>query len=106
MKLDVFGIVAETLPDHKIAIASGTVRELERLKNSGKKNSKDAAASLFLIQSNHVMQEKSEGNVDDWIVGYAGKTEAKVCTNDTELRKRLRSKGLIAVALSRNRTLR
>ena len=106
LKLDVFGIVAEALPDHEIAIASGTIRELERLKTSGKKNSKDAAASIFLIQSNHILQEKSEGNVDDWIVRYAERTGAKVCTNDTELRKRLRSKGLVAVTLSQNRTLR
>ncbi len=88
-------------------MASGTVAELEKLKKSKKKNSKDAAVALQLMQGKKISIIRSEGHVDDWILCHAVKSkEAKVCTNDTELRRRLRAQGIVALTLGENRNLR
>jgi rRNA-processing protein FCF1 len=99
--------VGDALPDHEIIVASGTISELEKLKGSKKKNSKDAAVALQLMQGKKISVVSSKGHVDDWIVRFAEESkDTKVCTNDTELRHRLRPKGIIALTLGKNRNLR
>ena len=51
-----------------------------------------ARLALKLVEANKKIIEtiESQEYVDNWIVDYAKKNNAIVCTNDSELRRRLR----------------
>jgi rRNA-processing protein FCF1 len=88
-------------PSHRFVISARTISELETIAKRIGKHGMAARLALKLLEANSDRIEiiKSRGYVDDWIVRYAEKTRAIVCTNDSKLRKRLRVKNIKVVTL-------
>lgn len=78
---------------HRYVISSRTIRELKKVGRRTGKNGMAARLALKLIEANKASIDivESDEMVDDWIVDYARKHRAIVCTNDSELRQRLRA---------------
>lgn len=84
---------------HEIVVPSGVVSELRKL---GRGHGKEGAAARFalkLVEASKARRVRSAGNVDDWIVQYAVRENAIVCTNDVALRHRLKNEGVKIIAL-------
>jgi rRNA-processing protein FCF1 len=91
---------------HRFVVSSRTVEELRSL---GKLIGRDGMAARLALK----MLEASPGRigivqsdieVDDWIVAYARENHAIVCTNDSALRRRLKSAGVkVAVMKSKSK---
>ncbi len=101
-KLDIFSEMEYLLDfSHRYTVCSRTVSELKRLgKNRGKKGMA-ARLALKFLEANAGRIEKLDTRipVDEWIVRYAEKTGAIVCTNDRKLRKRLKARNIKIIAL-------
>lgn len=99
-KIDVFTKIEELLEQpHQFIVPSGVIGELEKL---GKGKGKEGAAArlgLKLIAHNKPIVVESEGNVDSWILGYAGKTGVIVATNDRKLRVKLKKNRVKVISL-------
>ncbi len=86
---------------HRFVIASGTLTELRRIAKSVGKDGMAARLALKLVAAMKDKMEvaRSKGHVDDWIAAYAAENRAIVCTNDSELRRRLRALDIKVVAM-------
>ncbi|MFH1394212.1 MAG: PIN domain-containing protein [Candidatus Micrarchaeota archaeon] len=86
---------------HSYVISSGSIRELKKLADGKGRHAIAARLALKMVDANAHRVEKisSTRNVDDWIVDYAEKTGAIVCTNDRQLRKRLKEAHIKIIAL-------
>ncbi|VVC02742.1 Ribonuclease VapC9 [Candidatus Bilamarchaeum dharawalense] len=92
-KIDIFRELEYLIEvSHSYVISSKTIKELQKLGKLIGKNGMAARLALKLVIANEKKIEtvESQEYVDDWIVDYAQKNNAIVCTNDSELRKRLR----------------
>ncbi len=89
---------------HELVVPTGVVSELRKL---GKGRGKEGAAARFalkLVGLMGVKKVRSSGNVDAWIADYAVREGAVVCTNDVELRHKLKNGGVKMIVLrSRSR---
>jgi rRNA-processing protein FCF1 len=83
-------------------VPSASVKELERIVATGRGKDKMAAKIALSLLERCTIIEKS-GFADDIITDMAIEMNASVLTNDTELKKRLCSKGVTIVYL-RDRT--
>jgi rRNA-processing protein FCF1 len=86
---------------HRFVISSKTMTELKKI---GKKVGKDGMAArlaikLVVANSSRIDIIESEAHVDDWIVEYSKISRAIVCTNDSELRRRLRARAIKVVTM-------
>lgn len=86
---------------HVFVVSSRTLTELKKI---GKKIGKDGMAArlaLKLVEANaaRIDTVESEEHVDDWIVRFAKANRAIVCTNDSELRRRLRAAKIKVVTM-------
>jgi rRNA-processing protein FCF1 len=86
---------------HTFVISSKTLKELKKI---GKKVGKDGMAArlaIKLVEANSTRIEiiESEEHVDDWIAVYSKAHRAIVCTNDSELRRRLRARSIKVVTM-------
>lgn len=99
-RLDLFNELQLVLNEpYDNIILSSVIDELKYFAKGTSKASKEAKLSLRLIDSENFHVVKSpKGNVDDAIVTVAGKGSV-VATNDMELRKRLKSKGVKTIYL-------
>ena len=95
--VDIFSELAALDFDEWI-VPSGVVRELESIASRGRGKGKGAArVALSLLDRCRIVV--TEGNVDDSILKLAIESKAAVFTNDSELRKRLRDRGVKVVYL-------
>ena len=99
-KVDLFEKIAGRFPDLRACVPSGVVRELGEIANGRRRESTHARIGLEIIGKSGIEIIRSSGYVDDWIVKNSRKTDI-VCTNDTELRRRLKARGIIATSISR-----
>ncbi|MCI0504407.1 nucleotide-binding protein [Candidatus Micrarchaeota archaeon] len=88
-------------PSHRYVISSKTISELKKI---GKKIGKDGMAArlaLKLVEANRSQIDivESSQHVDDWIVEYSKANRAIACTNDSDLRKRLRALDIKVVTM-------
>lgn len=86
---------------HNYILSSKTLKELEGLaENAGKKGAA-ARLAMKIIEANSKRIEiiKSGKPVDAWIEEFAEKTGAIVCTNDIELKKKLKDIGIKVISL-------
>ncbi len=69
-------------------VPTGVLAELKKISEHAGKNALAARLALKIIEVNKgkLVFEKSDGIVDDWILGFAKKHRAIVCTNDKQLR--------------------
>jgi|NGEPerStandDraft_9_1074522.scaffolds.fasta_scaffold00823_7 uncharacterized protein len=99
--IDIFSEL-EQLGFFSYIVPSASVKELERIASAGR--SKDrAAAKIALSLLNRCTIIDKNGYADNIIIDLAVGMDAAVLTNDTELKKRLCSKGVTNVYL-RDRT--
>ena len=72
------------------------MKELEKLASSGKPGIARKALFAKQIAEKYceIVDVEKEGNVDDIILEYAREHNAAVATNDRELRRKLREKGI------------
>jgi rRNA-processing protein FCF1 len=99
IKRDALGMLKEEYPEYEIVISKGIIKELKRLASTKKKNGRDAKIALLMLREKDYILNKNEGYADEWIIKEASTTGALVCTNDTKLRRKLRSEGVGVVTL-------
>ena len=92
-RVDLFSEIERIVTEkHEVATLSTVVDELRGLASSTTKDDGAAArVGLRLLQEKKVSIIPSECPVDDAIVLYASQHKAIVCTNDGELKKRLKA---------------
>ena len=83
-------------------VPSASVKELEKIVSTGRSKDRTAAKIALSLLDRCTIIEKN-GYADDIIIDLAVGMDAAVLTNDTELKKRLCSKGVTNVYL-RDRT--
>ncbi len=87
--------------NHQLVISSRTMGELRMI---GRRIGKDGMAARLAIKmieaagKGFTVVENSD-IVDDWIVSYASENNAMVCTNDSELRRRLKAMKLKVITM-------
>lgn len=101
-KIDIFRELEYVIEySHTYVISSRTIKELKKLGKFIGKDGMAARLALKLVEANGKKIEviESEGYVDDWIVDFAKKNNAIVCTNDSKLRRRLREAEIKVIAM-------
>lgn len=86
---------------HRYVISSRTLKELQSVGRSIGKNGMAARLAIKLIEANRAKFEvvESERYVDDWIVDYSKAKKAIVCTNDSELRRKLKDMDIPVITM-------
>ena len=102
--IDIFGEIGRIIPEiHEIAIPSGVIEELGAIQKKGSGSDKLASGvALELIEKKGVRVIESEGsreNVDEFMINFAinainNRNKIVVCTNDKELKERLKKLGI------------
>lgn len=102
-KVDVFGEI-ERLTEGRgqAAVLSPCIEELKALAAGSGRDARAAKAALDMLERLKIGKTKAGGPADDAIMEYALKEQAVVCTNDKELRDKLREKGIRTVGLRDN----
>ena len=85
----------------EIIVPNLVKEELESLKTSAKKGSDKQAANLALqiIEFSNLKEIELYGKTDDEIIIWAKQNKAVVATSDRELKRKLKSKGIIVFSL-------
>ncbi|MGA3020939.1 MAG: PIN domain-containing protein [Candidatus Micrarchaeales archaeon] len=105
-RIDVFEKIKEEFPRYKIVMPSGVMDELKGIGKGRRKESINARYALKMLKDKDVEIVQSGYEVDGWIVKNAAAMGCEVCTNDAELRKRLRAEGVRIVSLGLGGSLR
>ncbi len=84
---------------HSYTISSRTITELKKIAKAIGKDGMAARLALKLVEANKFDIVESREYVDDWIVHYAKKNRAVVCTNDSKLRRRLKHMDIKTVTM-------
>ncbi|NYZ77300.1 nucleotide-binding protein [Candidatus Micrarchaeota archaeon] len=101
-RIDILTELERLIDVHRqFVITSKTVKELENLAENAGKQGAGARLALKILDANKKGIEIVESNkpVDLWIEEYAEKHGAIVCTNDIELKKKLKDNGIKVVSL-------
>jgi rRNA-processing protein FCF1 len=99
-RVDVFAEIARILSEpHELVTMSGVLEELGRLAGPGSKDGVAAKVALALVAERGLRVIPSEGHVDRAIIEYACENKAYVCTNDGELRSKLRRNGVRVLSM-------
>lgn len=105
-KIDIFeGIERILARSHYFVISSKTIKELKYIARGTNKDGRSARLAIKLIEANKNRIEiiENEEEVDLWIEKYATEKRAVVCTNDAQLRSKIKKEGLRVISL-KNRT--
>ena len=102
-RVDVFREAERLLEERtEFVVLSPCVAELKAMSAGKEGTGRDrraAKAALTLLEKMPVKVAKAAGAADDAIIDYAVKHKAVVCTNDRELRKKLRENGARVIGL-------
>ncbi|MEM2908960.1 MAG: hypothetical protein QW590_02730 [Candidatus Bilamarchaeaceae archaeon] len=107
-KIDIFSELEGLVEIHHIyVITSKTIKELEKLAQNQGKTGAAARLALKIIQVNKERLEIVQSNspVDRWIEKYAYEKGAIVCTNDKQLKSKLRENGIKVISLKGKKQL-
>ena len=99
--IDIFSEL-EQLGFYSYIVPSASVKELEKIKATGRGKDRSSAKIALSLLDRCTIIDKN-GYADNIIIDMAISMDAAVLTNDTELKKRLCSKGVTNVYL-RDRT--
>lgn len=91
---------------HVFVISSRTVKELNAIGRAAGRDGMAGRLALKMLKANkgRIQVVESDAEVDDWIVAYAKENRAIVCTNDSDLRRRLKAvKVKVAAMKSRSK---
>lgn len=89
-----------------LAVAEGTLNELERLKERGSPSLSIAAGKALDFARGLSVLRSDAPNTDDQIAELAGKMAAAVATADSTLRRRLRKSGIPVIFVARGKRIR
>jgi len=94
--IDVFGELSRFVSEsHELATLSSVVGELELMQESKSRRGVAAKVALELIKQKNVRVYETDFRADDSLLDYALKHKnTVVCTNDRELKKKLRKHGI------------
>ena len=100
-KIDIFHEIDRLINrEYEILVPSGVLEELRRLKNSKGENKISARVALQLIKKKCIKIIQSQNLVDEFILNFAVKNRGViVCTNDAELRKRLKELDIPVISM-------
>lgn len=94
-RIDVFSEIERLITgEHEVATLSTVVDELKEIARENNDDGIAAKVGLRLLTDKKVRVITSKGPVDDALVEYAQKDRATVCTNDRELKARLKKAGI------------
>lgn len=96
-KIDLFSELERLLIKFKVVVSQGVIKELKSIQKRSKgKEGTAAKIALELIEKREVEVINDESEVDDFILKIAQKSNKNlvVCTNDKELRRKLRKLGV------------
>ncbi len=103
--VNIFDSIQNTMPDCTMVASIGILRELSGIGHSTKRSSPYANVGLVqVLKRCRVIKDNS--SVDSWITKYSIKHNCSVCTNDIELKQKLKDKGISTYSISKNGTLR
>jgi rRNA-processing protein FCF1 len=105
-RIDIIEKIKEKFPDYKIILPSGVLDELKGIGKGLRKESINARYALKILKSKDVEIVQSGYEVDGWILKNAAAMRCEVCTNDTELKKRLKTLRVRTVSLGLGGSLR
>ncbi len=98
--IDLEGELDRLLGRYQILIPKNIVDELNLLSQKGRGKRKQLAkAALKLLQRYNIIEVDSNLDADDSVIVAAEKYKGIVVTNDRELRKRLKDKGIPRICL-------
>jgi len=98
--VDVFSEIDRLITEtHETITLSTVAGELKALADSASEDGVAANVGLRLLEGKKVKMVPSSGPVDDAIVEYAASKNAVVCTNDRDLKRRLKARGVRTIAM-------
>jgi len=89
-----------------LAVAEGTLSELERLKERGSPSLSIAAGKALDYAKGLSVLRSNASSTDDQIAELAKQMAAAVATGDSTLRRRLRKSGIPVIFVSRGKRIR
>lgn len=104
-KHDIFSLVEERL-ESRAVVSDGILAELKKLSLRRNKEGNGARLALQVIPRHNVEMLSSNQKVDDFLVKVGTEGEMLVCTNDIGLKRRLKSKGIRPLSISKSGVLR
>lgn len=109
--LDIFSELEKTCSfSYELIIFDKSLNELENIVNTGKGHDKDTAKTTLLLVENMISNKKlniipaKTGYIDKEIIDSADK-DTLVATQDIELRKRLKEKGIKTIVMRQKKHL-
>jgi len=99
LKLDVFtGLEGLMEGLFEVRVSEGVLGELRAMAKGRGMKASEARVALALLEQKALV-EKGGKAVDDWLVSRGKELDAVVCTNDGELRTRLKKAGVRVVSI-------
>ena len=98
-KIDIFRELEEILPKQELIISNSILNELKKISESNKKSKTAARFALKLIEGKEIKIVESKEEADEWIFSYAKENKAIVCTNDLDLKGKLKRNGIRVIGL-------
>ena len=105
-RADVFQRLREKYRGCTIVLPNGVLAELRKVARSRRVNRKYAAVALKIIDKHNPEIVPSGPYVDRWLLRKAPPMKCIVCTNDTQLKRRLKLKGVRTVGLAMGGVIR
>lgn len=101
-----FGVdIYEFLKYYEIATLFSCIEELKKISKRGSEDGKAAKIALQLVKRNSVEIIKAGGRTDKAILDYAAAERCAVATNDKNLIKALKNKGIKIIRLKQSKYL-
>ena len=98
--LDIISELNKLLDDYGVlTTSSAIVRELNEIGKGKGKTGVAARFALKIIETNKIKIVEAEGNADAWIINYAKENNAIVCTNDINLKRKLKETRIKIISL-------
>lgn len=100
--VDIFGEIERLIPEkHELTVLEGVIKELQSIRDCGSGSDRIAAkVAMELIEKEGIKIIESHGKPDDFILDFATKKgNSIVCTNDKELKRRLRDSSVLVICL-------
>ena len=96
--IDIFSEIRRLVPNARVVVLRGTIRELDKIAKQGVKERKYVTLAKKLLDINRVEIIDRDGPVDSELVRLA-KEGAIIATNDKELKKRVWEAGGRVIAM-------
>jgi rRNA-processing protein FCF1 len=105
--VDVFNALHDQMPERRIMISTGILKELNRISEGMGRFSKFAKVAINLLERYPDIKVVKDGTyVDKWIAQTAAAPGYVVCSNDSKLKRELKTKGISVFSMTRSGIIR